>query len=166
MIWKSYKIKKRLLRTDGNIFTPAYEVDGCPAVDYHMWGVDFDERPESILALIHYRKWDGLGPLGLTRAKIKVHLTSDNLKLHGGHITFWITTIPSQRWHYTIPIPLNEPIMIDCIKNTWRSSWVKTALLPVHQSLSDVHSFGFAFVGFKKMPKGELILKDFSGVTN
>ncbi|KKK61320.1 hypothetical protein LCGC14_3015510 [marine sediment metagenome] len=138
MKWCSYKIKKRLFRTDGNIFVPVK--DGIA----HDWGIDFDENPRSVLFLMHYLKWNGQPPINITGAEISVLLNESNLNIFGGYITFWVTSI-GQRWHLER-----------------HNSWTKKGITPsIDLTLKTVHSFGFAFIGWDKMPMGQIILKEF-----
>ena len=46
--------------------------------DQSRWSTDVPERPISILALIHYRNWVGLGPIDLRQAEVSVYLRGDD----------------------------------------------------------------------------------------
>ena len=58
--------------------------------DYHVWSADTPERPVSMLPLITYRHYIGLGPVDLRDTRVSVYLRGDDLALDGANCYFWV----------------------------------------------------------------------------
>ena len=74
--------------------------------DYHVWSADTPERPVSMLPLITYRHYIGLGPVDLRDTRVSVYLRGDDLDLDGANCYFWVVGSgregrSSGRWHLT-----------------------------------------------------------------
>ena len=76
--------------------------------DDSRWRIDTPEQPNSILALIFYRRWVGGPKLDLRGARISVNLRGDGLDLKGAQCYFW-AHIGNNRWHFTDhPLPISQ----------------------------------------------------------
>ncbi len=144
--------------------------------DYHVWSADTPEKPVSMLPLITYRYYIGLDPIDLREATVSVYLRGDDLKPDGASCYFWVVSRgkegrSSGRWHLTSN-PLNisdgewasEPNVFT-LKNDeslWHRSWAMDPENPptLDDLLGDCRSYGFAFVGFKDLPRGRISMDE------
>ena len=58
--------------------------------DHHVWSADTPERPVSMLPLITYRHYIGLGPVDLRDTRVSVYLRGEDLDLDGANCYFWV----------------------------------------------------------------------------
>lgn len=138
--------------------------------DHRRWSADVPERPISILALIYYRNWNNEGPLDLRDAELSVYLRGNDLQLHGAECYFWIQG--GTRWHYkSHPLVISngqwasEPnrLILRNDESLWYWSWagLPPKPRPLDYALSQVGSYGFAFVGFSREVSGRLSMDEF-----
>ena len=156
--WSTYRIKKRWLRKDGNIFMP---LNTASSKD---WGKDFDEHPPSYLPFVHYQHWVDEPPIDLTNATVTVDFRSD-LKLHSAKLYFWIVAV-GIRWYCKNEVDVNghSEIVLDP-SSKWQMTWKKNDCISVHKALTEVISYGFGFQGFERPVTGNITMLDFDIIT-
>jgi hypothetical protein len=144
--------------------------------DYHVWSADTPERPVSMLPLITYRHYIGLGPVDLRDTRVSVYLRGDDLALDGANCYFWVVGSgregrSSGRWHLTSnPLTIGdgawtpEPnvFTLTTDESLWHRSWASNPANPptLEDLLINCNSYGFAFVGFKNLPRGRLSMDE------
>ncbi|MDE2929040.1 MAG: hypothetical protein OXT71_21850 [Acidobacteriota bacterium] len=127
--------------------------------DDSRWRIDTPEQPNSILALIFYRRWVGGPKLDLRGARISVNLRGDDLDLKGAQCYFW-AHIRNNRWHFTDqPIPISQgswgrrhTFVLENDETKWTRTWAWTGPASLDRVLRECVSYGFSFIGF---PEGE-----------
>lgn len=175
--WCSYDYHASIVADGRNIFIlttwqkeGGVNNSGYVWTDHRRWSTDAPERPISILALIFYRNWINAGPLDLRDAELSVYLRGDNLQLHGAECYFWIQG--HTRWHYkSHPLSISdgcwspEPnrFILRNDESLWYWSWAGIPPKPrtLDSNLSQVFSYGFAFVGFAMETSGRLSMDEF-----
>jgi hypothetical protein len=135
--------------------------------DDSRWRIDTPEKPHSILALIHYRRWVKSPPVDVRDAEVSVCLRGDKLDLKGAKCYFWVNR-PGTRWHLTSqPLKITEgdwgEKLTFTLKNDeklWHRSWAANPA-PLKDILQTCHSYGFAFVGFSEKVTGKFAMDEF-----
>jgi len=135
--------------------------------DDSRWSIDTPEKPHSILALIHYRRWVKGPPLDMRDAEVSVYLRGDKLDLKGAKCYFWVNK-PGTRWHLTTqPLKITEGKWGDKLtfvckndEKLWHRSWANFPI-NLNDVLQTCHSYGFAFVGFSEKVTGKFAMDDF-----
>ncbi len=112
--WHSYDYHGEIVTGAGIFVLTTWQKEGGVNggafiwADQSRWSTDVPERPISILALIHYRNWVGLGPIDLRECEVSVYLRGDDLRLYGAECYFWVHA-PGVRWHFTgNPVPIMQ----------------------------------------------------------
>lgn len=142
--------------------------------DHHVWSADTPEKPVSMLPLITYRYYIGLDPIDLRDARVSVYLRGEDLDLDGANCYFWVVGRGregrrSGRWHLTSrPLDIGDgswarndfTLAVD--ESLWHRSWASNPASPptLEDLLIDCNSYGFAFVGFKELPRGRLAMDE------
>ena len=182
--WHSYDYHGEIVTGAGIFVLATWQreggVDGSGFIwaDQSRWSTDVPERPISILALIHYRNWVGLGPVDLRQAEVSVYLRGDDLKLYGATCYFWVHS-PGVRWHFSgNPIPIMERhwapepsrFVLENDESLWHRSYSSEEFQRrsygqggprLDDVLGEVHSYGFSFIGFDREVQGRLSLGKF-----
>ena len=175
--WCSYDYHASIVNDGRNIFIlttwegqGGVNDSGYVWADHKRWSADVPENPTSILPLIYYRRWINEGPLDLREAELSVYLRGDNLHLLGAECYFWI--LGPTRWHYkSHPLHISdgdwasEPnrLTLKNDESLWYWSWAGLPPNPqsLDQSLGQVSSYGFSFVGFSREVDGRLSVDEF-----
>ena len=175
--WCSYDYHASIVNDGRNIFilttwdgTGGVNDSGYGWADHKRWSADVPENPTSTLPLIYYRRWINEGPLDLREAELSVYLRGDNLHLLGAECYFWI--LGPTRWHYkSHPLHISdgdwasEPnrLTLKNDESLWYWSWAGLPPNPqsLDQSLGQVSSYGFSFVGFSREVDGRLSMDEF-----
>ena len=163
--WHSYDYNGGVDSGRGIFFPVSWEASGGAFdsgyiwTDDSRWRIDTPEQPNSILALIFYRKWVGGPKLDLRDGRISVNLRGDDLDLKGANCYFW-AQIGNNRWHFTAhPIPIPEgaweklhSFVLENDESKWTRTWGWTGPASLDRVLRECAGYGFSFIGF---PEGE-----------
>jgi hypothetical protein len=163
----------------GNVFYPVtWESSGGVGDTGYVWGddsrwrIDTPENPNSILAFIVYRAWDGDGPIDLRDATLSVYLRGDNLDLKGGSVYFWaLNGVEGTRYHLlSSPLTITEgswgvqqSVVLANDEYLWHRSWSRDPANPASLDfvLSQCDSYGFSFIGFSEEVTGRFSMDEF-----
>lgn len=162
--WCSYDYHHSIVSGGHNIFilatwSPEGGVEGSGHIwtDHTRWSADTPEQPLSILPLLFYRRWMGLGPVDLRNARVSVHLRGDNLQLDGARCYFWVHS-GHTRWHCTAhPLEITDGrwpekpcrFTLETDESLWHHSWSLDRANPMRLDalLGRAESYGFSFTG-------------------
>ena len=140
------------------------------------WSADTPERPISVLPLLIYRHWVGLGPVDLREARVSVYLRGDGLELGGARCYFWVVGRGGEkgsggRWHYASnPLHISDGRWADepnvftlhNDESLWHRSWSADPANPpsLDDLLGNCRSYGFSFVDFGQLPRGRFAMDE------
>lgn len=161
-----------------NVFYPVtWEKNGGVNDSGYVWGsderwqIDLPENPVSILPLIFYRRWVGLGRADLRDATVSVYLRGEKLDLKGGRCLFWVySDAGATRWHF-LASPLvikndtwgaKQTFRLTNSEQLWHRSWSYIPNQPgtLDRVLSNADSYGFSFVGFSGEVTGKIAMDE------
>jgi hypothetical protein len=161
---------------DRNVFYPVtWEASGGVGDSGYVWGddscwrIDTPESPDSILAFLTYRAWEGKAAADLRGALASVYLRGDSLDLKGGDCYFWVVDNEmGTRWHFVAhPLTVGvdawgtrETFILTNDESLWHRTWARDPGNPasLDQVLSSVDSYGFSLLGFSEEVTGRFAM--------